>query len=188
MRRLAQLLARLRRDRRGVSAVEFALIAPFLIALYFGLAELSQGLTAKRRVSHAASAVGDLVAQTDAAMTLADLDNAFAAGRALLTPFATDGLGLRVTSVTGDPQGVPKVDWSDVDGPGLSRLAPGSTISLPSGLVTLPGESVIVADAVYTYHPVVAVVSSTGFGFNDRFYLRPRILTKVGCTDCVSAP
>ena len=34
------LLTRLRGDRRGVSAVEFALIAPVIIVFYFGLAEL----------------------------------------------------------------------------------------------------------------------------------------------------
>ena len=38
MRRAAKigLLRRLLRDRRGVSAVEFALIAPVMIMIYFG--------------------------------------------------------------------------------------------------------------------------------------------------------
>ena len=40
------LLHRLGRDRRGVSAVEFALIAPAMIAFYFGLAEITQALLA----------------------------------------------------------------------------------------------------------------------------------------------
>jgi Flp pilus assembly protein TadG len=37
------------RDRRGVSAVEFALIAPVLVIFYCGLAELTQAMMAQRR-------------------------------------------------------------------------------------------------------------------------------------------
>ena len=36
------LFARLIADRRGVSAVEFALLAPFMILIYFGLTEFGQ--------------------------------------------------------------------------------------------------------------------------------------------------
>ena len=49
------LLPRFERDRRGVSAIEFALIAPVLIFAYFGLAELSGALLADRRAAQIAS-------------------------------------------------------------------------------------------------------------------------------------
>ena len=52
------------RDRRGVSAVEFALIAPVLVIFYCGLAELTQAMMAQRRLSNIASSIGDLVAQS----------------------------------------------------------------------------------------------------------------------------
>jgi Flp pilus assembly protein TadG len=42
-------LNRWRRDRRGVSAVEFAFIAPVLILFYFGVAELCSALLAWSR-------------------------------------------------------------------------------------------------------------------------------------------
>ena len=38
------------RDRRGAAAVEFAFIAPVLIIMYCGLAELSQAMMAQHRV------------------------------------------------------------------------------------------------------------------------------------------
>jgi len=182
------MLARLRKDCRGVSALEFALIAPVLILLFFGLAELSQAFTAKRRVSHAASAVGDLVAQADKATTQADLDNIFAAGRILLEPFSTHRFGLRITSVTGDANGVPKVDWTDADGAPTPKLDASGAVKLPTGLITAPGDTVIVADAVYSYNPLIAVVSQSGFTFRDRFYLHPRVMAKVVCTDCAPTP
>ena len=40
-----------RRDRRGVSAVEFALLPPLMIALYLGCVEISDGVAVDRKVS-----------------------------------------------------------------------------------------------------------------------------------------
>ena len=52
-------------DKRGVSAVEFALIAPILIMIYLALAELTLGMMASRRTSHLAATIGDLAAQSE---------------------------------------------------------------------------------------------------------------------------
>ena len=70
-------LHRLRKDRRGISAVEFALIAPVMIVFYFGLAEFCQGYMSQKRLSHTASAVADLVAQSES-VTTDNLDDIFA--------------------------------------------------------------------------------------------------------------
>ena len=47
----------------GVAAMEFAIIAPMIIGLYLGLAELSSVLSVDRKVSHSASVAGDLATQ-----------------------------------------------------------------------------------------------------------------------------
>jgi len=39
--RIPLRFSRFARDRRGVSAVEFALVAPLLVALYLGCVEIS---------------------------------------------------------------------------------------------------------------------------------------------------
>ena len=41
-------LARLSRDRRGVAAVEFAFIAPIMLALFFGTVELTSAIEIAR--------------------------------------------------------------------------------------------------------------------------------------------
>lgn len=56
-------LRRLAGDTKGVAAIEFAMIAPIMIALYVGLAEVSMLITSDRKVSHASSVTGDLAAQ-----------------------------------------------------------------------------------------------------------------------------
>ena len=51
------------RNNEGVAAIEFAFIAPVMLALYIGLAEVSLLVTADRTVSHATSVTGDLITQ-----------------------------------------------------------------------------------------------------------------------------
>ena len=58
-------LKHFRKNQDGVSAVEFALIAPILILFYLGAAEVSMALLASRRTDHIASSIGDLAAQSD---------------------------------------------------------------------------------------------------------------------------
>jgi Flp pilus assembly protein TadG len=53
-------ISRFARDRRGVSAVEFAFIAPVMIGLYLGCAEISDGVAADRKVSLVAGALSNL--------------------------------------------------------------------------------------------------------------------------------
>ena len=65
-KRLSKYIRRakgIRDDDDGISAIEFALVAPFLALLYFGCIELSLMMQTDRRVTSAASTMGDLVAR-----------------------------------------------------------------------------------------------------------------------------
>lgn len=175
-------LAAFARDRRGVSALEFALVAPVLILLYMGMAELSQAVITHRRVSHAASAIGDLVAQSEPdGISAAEMTNIFAAGATILSPYSATPLKLRVTSVTGDAKGVPKVDWSVVPTgqSGLTAYAQQATVTLPAGLIVALGDNVIMSEATYTYDSPVKYALKNALNFNETFYLRPRQVAKV---------
>lgn len=162
--------ARLRRDHRGVSAVEFALIAPALIAFYFGLAEFTQAMMAERRASHVAASMGDLVAQSTqiSDSTLTDI---FTIGSTIMSPFPTTSLKMRLSSVTANSSGTPKVDWSS--GSGLTALTVNSTVTLPTGLVTA-GQSVIMSEVTYEYQSPIEQFISSPITFTKKFYLRPR--------------
>ena len=90
LRRKGLLIAlrRLMRERRGVSAVEFALILPVMITLFIGGSEVTQGITIKRKVTIATRTIADLVSQ-DVSVTDADLTAAFAATTTVLAPYST---------------------------------------------------------------------------------------------------
>jgi Flp pilus assembly protein TadG len=174
-------LGAFRRDRRGVSAVEFALIAPVLILTYFGLAELSSAMMAQRRASHSASAIGDLVAQSTT-VTTANLTDMFSAATTILSPFPTSTLKLRVTSITGDKNGAPQVDWSRAQGTDISALT--SVTGLPTGLISAKGDNVIMAESTYTYNSTFAFLLKNGLTFTEKFYLKPRQVAMVACSNC----
>ena len=66
-------IAGLLRDRRGVAALEFALIVPLLLSMYFVTMEVSQAIETNKKVGRVGSMVADLVTQQQT-ITKAELD------------------------------------------------------------------------------------------------------------------
>jgi len=173
------LFSRLARDERGVSAVEFAMLAPVLIAFYFGLAEFCQGYMAQKRMGHVSAMVADLVAQEEEVSSAA-VEDIFSIGGLIMKPFPTTGLKQRVSSVT-RTSGVARVNWSR--GRGMDPREPASTITLPDELIA-DGESVVVSEATYDYDSPVDYLMPTVTQFSHIYYLRPRTVDEVVCTNC----
>jgi Flp pilus assembly protein TadG len=169
-------LSRWRRDQRGVSAVEFAFIAPVLILAYFGVAELCGAMLAQRKASHVASEVGDLVAQCTSVNAASDFPNFWSVGSAVMSPLSTSTLKMRLTSITADATDtVFTVAWSGDNGLGLNAYAPGTVLTNPqlTGLIPANG-SVIMSETQYTYTSPVSIVVKNALTFNSAFYLSPR--------------
>jgi len=173
------MLRRFSADRRGVAAIEFALLLPVLVLLYCGLAEFTLAIMAQRQAAHAASVVGDLVAQ-ETNVNAAEMNDIFAVGQAIIKPFPRAPLKLRVTSVKADAQGVPRVVWSQ--GNGLGSFGLGIT---PAGFpptLLAAGDSVIQADVGYTYTSPLQQVLPRPVSYANTFYLRPRRSAEVAWT------
>ena len=73
-------------DRRGVAAVEFALIVPILLVMYFMTMEASQAIETSKKVSRIGSMVADLVTQQPT-IVKADLDAIMKIGTSTLQPY-----------------------------------------------------------------------------------------------------
>jgi Flp pilus assembly protein TadG len=166
-------IGRLARDRRGVSAVEFALIVPVIILMYVGAVETGNLLTIYRRSSAVASTAADLTAQVKTVST-ADLQDIVSASSSVLTPYSTTPLKIVLTSVVADVNNNGKVAWSYTN-KGSGR-AVGSSYAVPAGL-TEANSSVIVAELTYSFTPLVNLTtffSSGAFDIKRTFYARPR--------------
>ncbi|MDP2010393.1 MAG: pilus assembly protein [Phenylobacterium sp.] len=162
------------KDRRGAAAVEFAFVAPVMILMYYGLAELTQGMMADRRASHVASAIGDLVAQ-DTMINTSEMNDIFNVGKAIISPFPTTGLSMRVTSIRKDSSGAIQVMWSKSSG-SMGVLT--TVASVPAGLIA-NNESVILAESSYVYDSATKQVLPNALTFTQKYYLKPRKTAQV---------
>lgn len=179
---LRAMLQKLTRDERGVSAVEFALIAPILILFYAGVVDLCQGYMALKRTSHVASAVADMTSQS-ATLTKAQITKIFEIGPAIMAPFATASLEQRISSVTKVSNTKYTVNWSRSFGANgsLSSALTASNLNLPTGLIA-NGESILIGEAAYTYNSPFKTFLPT-VRFQRRALIQPRG-TSTNCSDC----
>jgi Flp pilus assembly protein TadG len=160
------------RAKDGLAAVEFALIAPVMIIMFFGVIELSSAVDCNARVSRVTSTVGDLVAQATTVSTT-DTTNAFSAANAILYPYAAANARIVVSSLVDDGKGTTKVAWSDAQNASPRTVA--STVTVPAGLVTSgSGSSVIFVEISYTFTPAVAYFLGGSVALTDTFYAKPR--------------
>ena len=166
------------RDQRGIAAVEFAMLAPVMILLYFGMAELCQAHMAHKRMSHVTSMVADLTARAQA-VTRNELTDIFNIGGQIMEPFSDTPLQSRVSSITRDNTGVVRVDWSF--GRGMTPRT--GTVTVPAGLIN-NGESLIMSESIYDYDSPVDEFMPGVTELKRTYYLRPRIVDKVLCSDC----
>lgn len=175
MHTLRAKLARFAGCRSGLSAVEFALVAPIMITTYFGACEMCDILLANRKVTNVAAATTDLVAQATQ-IANADMTNIFNAATAIMAPYNVNALEITVSSVNTDASGNTKIGWSDALH--TTARAPGSAYTLPTGLAT-PGGSIIMTEVKFTYATPIGTFVTNGITFTDKFYQRPRRVTVI---------
>lgn len=168
------------RDERGVSAVEFALLAPVMIIIFFGVSVFCMGFMAHKRMAHTNSAVADMVAQS-ASVDGDDLDDILSVGVLLMQPFPESTLDIRVTSVT-RKGGRDLIDWSR--GREYAARKKGDTYpGIPAGLIA-EGEGLIVTEAAYDHQSPVDYFLPSVTKFEAIHFVRPRLVNTTVCTDC----
>lgn len=175
-RRPFQSLKAFWRDRRGVSAIEFALIAPVLIVMYCGFAETTQAMMAQRRLSNIASQVGDLVAQGTQTGPK-QMTDIFNIGNVIMAPYPTATLKICIYSVTSDASGKDTVAWvsTNTAGVGMANCPKqGATVTDVAVGVLPASQSVIVSRCTYDYTSPIQLVMPTTMTFKRNYYLRPR--------------
>src|SRR5207244_2356005 len=97
-------------DQRGVAAVEFALVLPIMLMLFFGASELGDALTIDRKVTHVTSTLTDLVTQSKV-ITQTDMTNIFNAATSIMTPYAATSLKMKVSGIQIDANLNATVTW-----------------------------------------------------------------------------
>ncbi|MDE2350630.1 MAG: pilus assembly protein [Alphaproteobacteria bacterium] len=164
------------RDKRGLAAVEFALIAPVLVTLLLGTVEVCDALAVHEKVTMLASTGADLVAQASS-VSATDMSNIFAADSAVLFPYDGSIAQIVISSIVSDGKGGGTVAWSQAQNG--TPLSVGRTMTIPTGLMDqsrCPANacSVILAQVSYGYKSPVGKFIIGTVAMTDSFYERPR--------------
>jgi Flp pilus assembly protein TadG len=173
--RLVRKLQHFVGDRRGVSAVEFAMLLPLMVTLYLGGVEISQGISADRKVTLTSRSVADLASRVTS-INNADMSNILSAASAVMAPYTSSNLKVTVTCVDIDSTGKATVKWSDTVN-GTAR-ATGSTVTLPTAL-NVASTSLIWSEVEYAYTPTIGYVITGTLTLKDQIYMRPRLSESV---------
>ncbi|HEY5754468.1 MAG TPA: TadE/TadG family type IV pilus assembly protein [Steroidobacter sp.] len=178
--RVRRPLRRFLRDKRGVSAVEFAMLLPLMITLYIGGVEVSSAIAVDRKVTLVARTLGDLVAQSTS-VNSADMTNILNAASSVVQPYSPSLIKVTVSRVDVDANSVAKVVWSKTKN-GTAR-APNSVVTLDNALKTA-NTSLIWAESQYGYTPTMGYVITGTLQLKDQIYMRPRLSDAVTCNAC----
>lgn len=165
------LLKRLLKNKDGVAAIEFAFVAPVMIALYIGLAEVSLLISTDRNVSHAASVTGDLATQEEN-LSSSDIEDIFNASLAVIGTNFTNSQRVSIDIISFEVDAsntVVEVGYAKL-GTGLSgKFDPGginaTLLNQTSGLV--------VTRIKYDYHSPSRTYVQTP-SLTETFMLKPR--------------
>lgn len=183
MRALIDRLRGFGKNEQGVAAVEFALIMPFLLALYFGSMEASALFTADKRVNTISATVGDLIAQwdpDDGKIPAATLTTYFSASTGLITPYSATGLKQVVSLIFVKSDGTTKVLWSTQSGGGTTRTVGSAYAALSSSganqmtNTVARGGCIVAAETSYSYKPLLGQVFTTTLNLAHTNYFIPR--------------
>lgn len=161
---------RLARDCRGSVISEFALLAPILMVVLLGVAEVTTLLRLDGKLADSAQTTADLVSQRRE-VSDAEVADIFRAAELVVAPFAGDGLRMALASVRfAEPDGSPVLDWQASDNGG----AVANPLALAAGLGA-PGESVIIVHGTFGYRPLFASLIVGAVQLEKTAVMRPRL-------------
>jgi len=162
-------------DKRGIAAIEFALIAPIMVAFYLITVEFQDYFTVDRKLTALTSALGDVVSQDDI-VTNKEMNDVMKAIATMMTPYNTSALKMRISQVDVDNSGKAKVAWSDAKN--MSALPKGSSYALPANL-QVKNTSYVISESRFSYKSVVGYVLKNGISLDRKFYIQPRYVEKI---------
>ncbi|MBZ9671191.1 TadE/TadG family type IV pilus assembly protein [Mesorhizobium sp. ES1-3] len=185
-------------NRRGVAAVEFALIAPILLVMYFMTMEASQAIETSKKVSRVGSMVADLVTQQPT-IVKADLDAIMKIGSVTLQPYNRSTPNITITAIQVTTDTPPKVNvvWSRKVVNGVYSIATAlpATTTVPTTL-KVAGTFLIRVESNLNYTPIIGWTTdspqklgmtpslTTTIPMGETYYLRPRRSATIPCSDC----
>ncbi|WP_346296378.1 pilus assembly protein [Rhodopseudomonas sp. P1] len=185
----------LQTDVDAVAATEFAIVVPFLLALFIGGVELANGMAISVKVSATAHSVADMVTQ-NTSLSTTSMQNILTGATATIAPYSVSDssgkslLTVTVSEVSSDANGNLTLQWSRsyngaTFGTGRTSL---SGLTVPTSLNGTVGNaanpnnqndqvSFIVGEVTYAYTPNLGFTISGTVNLTDTVWMFPRCST-----------
>ena len=178
--RFRSYLRRFSRDRDGVSAVEFALVLPFMLTLYLGGIELGDGLAIKFRATLAARTVTDLASQY-VSINGPSMTSILGASSSVVTPYSASGMVVTLSELTVNAAGKGVVQWScSLNGTAHTVNA---QLTMPANLQT-SGITLLYGEVTYPYTPSMGYAITGTININQTMYFYPRLSSTISLSSC----
>ncbi len=169
------------RHDHGVAVVEFGLMLPVLMTLFYASFEITRYILIVQKVEKLAHSVADVTAQSQV-VTIASLDQVMSAASDIMSPFSLGTNGKVFVTSLYRAAGVANatVNWRYEGGGALPSVASqlgalGATPTMPAGFTFEERENVIAGEVFFRFSPLV---SSQFFGtttvYRAAFY-KPRL-------------
>ena len=179
---LRACLRRFARDRDGVSAVEFAIVLPFMLTLYLGSVELGEGLSIKFKTSLAARTVTDLASQY-ISIDGAHMQEILGASSKVLSPYPTGSMVVTLTELKVNSNGKGVVQWSCSLNGTPYTTSPAQKLTMPANLQT-NGITVLFGEVTYPYTPTLGYAITGTFNIYQNMYFYPRLASTISISSC----
>jgi Flp pilus assembly protein TadG len=174
---LRRYLHRFGSDRDGVSAVEFAIILPFMLTLYVGSVELGEGLSIDFKATETARTLTDLASQY-VTIDPSTMTTILGASSQVMSPYTTSSMVVTLSEVSPtNASGQGTITWS-CSLNGTARTV-GSSVTLPTSLQTPSGVSIIWGEVTYPYKPSMGYVITGTINIYQVSYFYPRLSNSV---------
>ncbi len=179
-RRASYFVSRFKEETKGVAAIEFAFIAPLMLVMYVGTMEISNAVSANRKLSRVSSTLGDLLTQSECFTddTLADIVKV---ADDIMYPYENQ-LSIQLNGVL-TTDGVSKVQWSRAYGL-ATPLATGTEYVVPDK-IKIDDNFLVAAQIKMSYTPSVGWITTgskstikkdiSALDMSEEMFLRPRI-------------
>jgi Flp pilus assembly protein TadG len=148
-------LRRIFADNLGIAAVEFALILPFLLALFVSTVEMGRYLLLTLKLNHVATTVADL-ATRERELSASTLNSLFQSVQHITNPFDFGPRGVViVTGVSENGSGSRTVSWQQRGAGSLDADSEigltGEVPVLPTGFAVGANQTIVVAEVFFRY-------------------------------------
>jgi Flp pilus assembly protein TadG len=184
MQKLSSQLRHFFKDERAVSAVEFALLLPVMILIYAGVADVSRGVDANRKVNRVASVVGDLVSRQISVFP-AQLDDIFMIGASIMLPSTKSPeikiSFLKVERIQNGANFKVTLEWSRKTRGFDDKRGMGPT-EVPENL-RREAMNYIRVETQYTYQPMLSVALPS-INMDEVYFVSPRYSDIIPCAAC----